>query len=79
MKTLLPRLSVIYFITQGRGAQIFVCYGKPEVNMKKGLGEGDGRGKGNVAIYWRRSGFSLRIQLIFSPQPLDWLILFLLW
>jgi hypothetical protein len=37
--------------------------------MKKGLVEWDGqRGKGSVAIYWRRSGFSLCIQLIFfSP------------
>ena len=77
--TVLPQLSVIYFITQGGGAQIFVSYVRPEVNMKKRLGEGDDRGKGSVAIYWRRSGFSLCIQLIFSPQPLAWLILFLLW
>jgi len=44
--TLLPQLSEIYFITQGGGAQISVCYVMPEVNMKKGLGEGDDRGKG---------------------------------
>jgi len=68
VKKVLPHLSVIYFITQGRGAQIFVCYVRPEVNTKKGLGEGVRRGKGNVAIYWRSSGFSLCIQLIFfSP------------
>lgn len=36
--------------------------------MEKGLGKGDGRrGKESVAIYWRRSGSSLCIQLIFSP------------
>jgi len=51
VKTILPHLSIIYFITQGRGAQIFVCYVRPEVNMKKGLGEGNGRGKGSFAIY----------------------------
>jgi hypothetical protein len=36
--------------------------------MKKGVGEGVGRGKGSFAIYWRRSGFSLRIQLIFFSR-----------
>jgi len=44
--TVLTQLSTIYFITQGRGAQIFVCYVRPEVNMKKGLGEEDVGEKG---------------------------------
>ena len=78
LKKVLPHLRITYFISESRGAETSVCYIRPKVNTK-GLEEGeDKRSKENVAVCWRRSGSSLCIQLILSPQPSDWLILFLL-